>query len=567
VVGAQRIARIEVAYSLPGLRRGRIDRLVLSNVETRARWRDGVVTLSGFPMPLTGGQSGGIVRVGSVIIDGFRTNLDTARGPVTIEGGRAEVEFSDGDADIAADMLVSSATGHIKGRLTATLFEGGEFLGRFVMAQGAVRAAQGSVATMRGVVQIIVGAQGPELDARLDITGLNLGGREIPSARINVAAKGTADAIAIDGQLTLPMGKIRLRGIVAQPSQGELQFAGTGAATLVIAGIDAVVSGDLRFVRTARGDLSGTLAIAAARLGYRALSLDGVTGKAVFAITGAGAPTLDATLAFKRLRAPGANGLPGTVSLRLNGPDIAVRGTLNAPGERLAIRVDGVLGQTLDYQAKGNLTIGTLLTVFEITATGSGSVAFDLGRTLADPLDFPADFRDALTLSGTLNAALDDIAVPARFQGGGVRGEIGLSLRPGDWRMTSDELRLSATHLAKDVLAPLPDAVEDRFGGGVRLTVNGPASLRIVPVGGGYDAAFAGTIQLDAKDITLRVTGKFESIAKEWIAAGRYTMAGSHRTKPSEFLAPLTMQGNFRGGFTLRDNILVIDAAPESFTP
>jgi hypothetical protein len=130
--------------------------------------------------------------------------------------------------------------------------------------------------------------------------------------------------------------------------------------------------------------------------------------------------------------------------------------------------------------------------------------------------------------------------------------------------MTSDQLRLSATHLAKDVLARLPGSVQDRFGGGVRLTLNGPASLGIVPAGDGYDADYSGTIHLDTKDTMLRVTGKFESIAKQWTAEGRYAMAGSHRAQPVDFLAPLTVKGKLRGGFTLRDNVLAIDAGPQS---
>jgi hypothetical protein len=266
VLGAQRISRIEAAYTLSELRRGRIERVVFSNVQGRAQWRGGVLTLPGLTPPRPGGPGGGAAR--TVVIDGYRIVVDTDGGPVTIEGGRAEVVFADGDADIRADVTIAAAAGRIKGRLQATLF-GGEMLGRFIVAEGDISAPWGSAKALHGVVQIIVGAQGPELDARLDIEGLELGGRKTPTARVAIAATGPPDAIAIDGQLTVPAGKVRLRGIVRRSLRGDIRFEGTSAASLAIDGVKAAVNGALRLARTPNGALSGELDIAATRLGYR----------------------------------------------------------------------------------------------------------------------------------------------------------------------------------------------------------------------------------------------------------------------------------------------------------
>ena len=213
-------------------------------------------------------------------------------------------------------------------------------------------------------------------------------------------------------------------------------------------------------------------------LGTGALALDGVTGKAAFAVADWGAPALDATLEFKRLRAPGADGLPGTLFVRLDGQGIAVRGAVRAPNERLTFEAQGAPGKAFEFKAKGRLSIGALLAALKSKVEGRGFVAFDLAGNLANPFDLPADPVDALTLSGTINASFDQIAVPALFRGGAARGKIDLSLRPGNWRFTSDGLRLSAASLAKELLARLPDAAQDRLDGGVRLTVSGPASLR-----------------------------------------------------------------------------------------
>ena len=156
-----------------------------------------------------GGPGGGAVK--TVVIDGYRIVLDTDGGPVTIEGSRAEANFIDGDADIRADATIASALGRIAGRLEATLFGGGEILGRFFVDEGNISAAQGGARALRGVVQLIVGAQGPELDARLDIEGLEPGGRKIPTARIAIAATGGLDAIAIDGPAASGKGTLARR--------------------------------------------------------------------------------------------------------------------------------------------------------------------------------------------------------------------------------------------------------------------------------------------------------------------------------------------------------------------
>jgi len=299
-------------------------------------------------------------------------------------------------------------------------------------------------------------------------------------------------------------------------------------------------------------------------LGTGALALDGVTGKAAFAVADWGAPALDATLEFKRLRAPGADGLPGTLFVRLDGQGIAVRGAVRAPNERLTFEAQGAPGKAFEFKAKGRLSIGALLAALKSKVEGRGFVAFDLAGNLANPFDLPADPVDALTLSGTINASFDQIAVPALFRGGAARGKIGLSLRPGNWRFTSDGLRLSAASLAKELLARLPDAAQDRLDGGVRLTVSGPASLRITPRGDRYGASFDGALRLEAADLALGLRGAFDATTQRWTAAGRYMLDGSHRAMAAKFLAPLIIRAGLRGGFNLTDNILTIDAGPDS---
>ena len=299
-------------------------------------------------------------------------------------------------------------------------------------------------------------------------------------------------------------------------------------------------------------------------LGTGALALDGVTGKAAFAVADWGAPALDATLEFKRLRAPGADGLPGTLFVRLDGQGIAVRGAVRAPNERLTFEAQGAPGKAFEFKAKGRLSIGALLAALKSKVEGRGFVAFDLAGNLANPFDLPADPVDALTLSGTINASFDQIAVPALFRGGSARGKIGLSLRPGNWRFTSDGLRLSAASLAKELLARLPDAAQDRLDGGVRLTVSGPASLRITPRGDRYGASFDGALRLEAADLALGLRGAFDATTQRWTAAGRYMLDGSHRAMAAKFLAPLIIRAGLRGGFNLTDNILTIDAGPDS---
>ena len=299
-------------------------------------------------------------------------------------------------------------------------------------------------------------------------------------------------------------------------------------------------------------------------LGTGALALDGVTGKAVFSVADWGAPALDATLEFKRLRAPGADGLPGTLFVRLDGQGIAVRGAVRAPNERLTFEAQGAPGKAFEFKAKGRLSIGALLAALKSKVEGRGFVAFDLAGNLANPFDLPADPVDALTLSGTINASFDQIAVPALFRGGAARGKIDLSLRPGNWRFTSDGLRLSAASLAKELLARLPDAAQDRLDGGVRLTVSGPASLRITPRGDRYGASFDGALRLEAADLALGLRGAFDATTQRWTAAGRYMLDGSHRAMAAKFLAPLIIRAGLRGGFNLTDNILTIDAGPDS---
>ena len=66
VLGAQRISRIEAAYTLSELRRGRIERVVFSNVQGRAQWRGGVLTLPGLTPPRPGGPGGGAARKSDV---------------------------------------------------------------------------------------------------------------------------------------------------------------------------------------------------------------------------------------------------------------------------------------------------------------------------------------------------------------------------------------------------------------------------------------------------------------------------------------------------------------------
>lgn len=564
VLGPQRISRIEATYSLSGLRRGRIDRLRIAGVRLRARWRDGALTLPGL-MALIGGPGGGPAMIEAIAVEGFRIAVDTANGTAILEGERAEAGFVDGDSEFRADVTIRSPSGdRATGRLEATLFSGGEILGRFTVREGKVATPHGAASAVRGAVQFIVGAAGPELDARFDIARLVIGERTMRNVRIAVAAKGTLDDIAIDGQLETPAGRIQLRGTLRRSLDGAVRFEGTGAVLLALDDIQAAVTGGLRLKRTPRGDLSGDLKIETARLGYKEHSLAGIDGTAAFTRPRAGEATLEATLEFQRLRVPGFDGPTGTLTLALNGRRIVARGQLHTPGGRLALDARGVLGGPLDYKTTGRLAIGPLLAALESTIQGRGSVAFDLAGTVADPFDFPANLADAVTVTGSVDVTLDDIAVPGLLRGGAARGSIGVSARPGDWRFTSDALWLSAASLAPGILAPLPNAVRERLDGGVRLTVSAPTTLRIAPLADRYATALSGAIRLDAKDIALNVRGTFESTREPWTAAGRYGLEGAHRGTIVDVLAPLTLTARLSGGFTLADNILAIDAGPDS---
>ncbi len=333
---------------------------------------------------------------------------------------------------------------------------------------------------------------------------------------------------------------------------------------LAVDGIQAALSGGLRLARTPDGDLSGTLDFQTARLGYEDISLGGVAGSAAFTLPRSGKPTLDAAFGFQRLTAPSIDGKPGSLAIKLDERGISARGELTLPDGRLSFEAQGRPGEALDFKAGGKLAIGPLLVALKSGIRGRGTLAFDLAGTLADPLDFPASLVDALSVTGSVDAALDTIAVPAILRGGAVRGKIDLSLRPGAWRIASDGLRLSAASLAKDILLRLPSAVRDRLGDGIRLAVNGPATLTITRKGDRHAAQLRGAIRLDAKDAALAVRGTLDYTGAAWNAAGRYTLDATHRSAAVDFLAPLTLQAGVTGGFAFADSVLTIDAGPES---
>ncbi len=216
-LGAQRIGRLEAAYTVSGLRRGRLGRIRAPNVQLRARWRDGALTFPGFAALLEGSGDGAAI-IDAIEIDGYRVTLDTADGEVILEGGRAGADFADRNADIHADLTIRSPDfGRVKGRLEATKFGGGVFLGRLLVHEGNIAAPDGNADGLRGEVQIIFGPGLPELDARLDAARLVIGGHEIQDARISIAAKQTPDNFVIDGELKSLAGQARLQGIVLQP--------------------------------------------------------------------------------------------------------------------------------------------------------------------------------------------------------------------------------------------------------------------------------------------------------------------------------------------------------------
>ena len=568
---AQRIERVDVSYSVAGLRQGAVTAIRIKAPRLQARLVDGRFELPGLGAMMDRDSAGDAtpLRIASLTADDFNLSLATPLGDVAVTGRAIATTSIEGLLEIAATYAVDATENpnkvRLRGSAAATLLPSGEVIGRVTLVDGEIQAAEDGVEGIHGEAQILGHGNEFSVDATIIGERIRLRGNIIEPATLTAGLTFGDSGIRIDTKIDAAEGHAALAGTVLPTPEGGYAYDGSLAAGLDLPNITARLDGTLRAAALADGKIEGRMDIVDAILALDDIGFEaaGVSGEATFAQSGAGLPDGAGVVNFERIKYAGLVTEKATLTFeRSAGTTTVLTGFSSTNGDTVSVNASLAPDQILSFDAIGYVAPGPVLDALAVGVRTAGRIRFDLSGTLAYPWAVPETIPDRLTVDGSVTPDLTNLLVPGLLRDGSLKGAVRIIAKPGDWEFSSPSIKVSNARIAPELLQTLPAALRQHAANPVTIELRASdkpqAELRITPREGGYAATFSGTARATSGSVVLTVTGQGESTLPIAVAggSGEFHLTGTHKQSAGDDIAPVTIPPVLNGSFTLKDSVL-----------
>ena len=523
--GGQKIGRLEAGYSLNGLYQGYVDSLSLSEAHFQARLGPDGPVFAGIPERRASENDTPFTNpIHNLRFEAVRIRFDSPDGDIVlVADGR--IESPDGlTSDIAATIALESNWGSLNGMLTATRLASGELFGRAEIEAGegsfeAIRATG-----VRGAVQFLaLGNRKLELDANIKAATLSAFGEDFGETRANFGARSATDGrYEIEATISNAVVKVDVAGTINRSESGNLAAAATFETDLQRDGLQAGMTGESSFSLDSNGRMKATLQVDQAAVAYHANALSGIKGTAQIERAQDGALKGETALKFQRFDAPGIDGQPGSLSVRLDDTDLAIQAALDWNDGTLRVSAKGPLEGPVRFKMHGKTASVQGLAEHFMDIEATGAAEFAVEGSIKNPPDVfrnlaakPLSVLPNVDAQGWLDSAVDNVNLPGFARGVSLTGRAEFDLNADGIRISTQKLHLAAGALENEVTAKLPRAIRNYMASPVRVMIRphdaGKATVRFTFKESGANVDVSAALQLQSGATELSLRGPLEA--------------------------------------------------------